>query len=221
MASSISKLYRFRFDKELKIRNEIWKVLCRDFFQKYIKSTDAICDLGSGFCEFINNIKARTKIGVDINPDSSRFASKEVTIVIISSTEFSKKIKIKFDVVFASNFFEHLATKEELARTMDEIKKALKNNGKIIILMPNIRHVGAAYWDFLDHQLPLSDKSVIELLELNGFRIVEHKSKFLPYSTKGNLPKASLLVSLYLKVPPLHFLFGKQSLIVAEKNNME
>jgi SAM-dependent methyltransferase len=219
MEYAVTKLYHFRFNKELAVRNNIWKILCQDFFQQYIKPFESVCDLGAGFCEFINNIDAKTKIAVDINPESKKYANRNVKVVICSSTGLSKKIKEKLDLVFASNFFEHLPTKEELTKTIYEIKKILKNGGRLIILMPNIRYVGSAYWDFIDHQLPLTDKSMIELLELNSFKILNHKTKFLPYSTKGKLPKILVLVRLYLKLPPLHLIFGKQSLIVAQMVN--
>jgi len=172
MEYTTARLYRLRFEKDIKIRNEIWKVLCQDFFQKYIKTTDTICDLGAGFCEFINNIKAQNKIAIDVNPESRKYAASDVQVVACKSVNLAQKIKDKLDVVFASNFFEHLPTKEELVITVDEIRKVLKKRGRLIILMPNIRYVGSAYWDFLDHQLPLTDKSMIESLELNGFKII-------------------------------------------------
>lgn len=218
MEPEITRLYRARFQKELGERNDIWKVLCRDFFQKYIKAADSVCDIGAGYCEFINNIQAKYRMAIDINPETAKYSTADVEAIICSSVKLPKKLFQKFDVVFASNFFEHLPSKEDLAKTLGQIKKILKKNGKLIILMPNIRYVGAAYWDFLDHQLPLSDKSMIEALELNGFKIVKAKSKFLPYSTKSSLPKSPLFVSLYLKLPPLHLIFGKQSLIVAQLN---
>src|SRR3989344_4062007 len=199
MEYTTARLYRLRFEKD-------------------IKTTDTICDLGAGFCEFINNIKAQNKIAIDVNPESRKYAASDVQVVACKSVNLAQKIKDKLDVVFASNFFEHLPAKEELVITVDEIRKVLKKRGRLIILMPNIRYVGSAYWDFLDHQLPLSDKSMIELLELKGFRIIEKKSKFLPYSTKGNLPKIPILVRFYLKLTPLHLIFGKQSLIVAQKD---
>jgi len=214
----VAQLYRLRFKRELESRNEIWKVLCSDFFQKYVGQSDTVCDLGAGYCEFINNIKAKNKIAVDINPDTKKFAGKNVRVIITSSTKLPNKLTNNIDVVFASNFFEHLPTKEDITRTLTEIKKVLVRNGKLIILMPNLRYVGAAYWDFLDHQLPLTDMSMIESLELNGFKIIEKRAKFLPYSTKSKLPKAPIFVSLYLKLKPLHLIFGKQSLIVALKN---
>lgn len=216
MEPEITRLYRLRFNNELVNRNAIWQVLCHDFFQRYIKRSNTVFDLGSGFCEFINNIDAKSKVAIDINPETKKYAAKNVKVIIASSTNLPKLLTNKADIVFVSNFFEHLPTKEELARTLLEIKRVLKNKGKIIILMPNIRYVGAAYWDFLDHQLPLSEKSMIEALELNGFEILEKKVRFLPYSTKSNLPNAPIFVWLYLKLAFLHPIFGKQSLIVAK-----
>ena len=69
MEPEITRLYRLRFNKELKTRNKIWKILCRDFFQKYVKPTDTLCDIGAGYCEFINNINAKNKIAIDINKE--------------------------------------------------------------------------------------------------------------------------------------------------------
>lgn len=215
--TNVTRLYQLRFRKELQRRNEIWKVLCTDFFQRYIKADYTVCDLGAGYCEFINNINSKNKIAVDINPDIKKYAQKNVKTFICPSTEISKKILDNIDVVFASNFFEHLPSKDYLVKTLIEIKRILNKGGMLIILMPNIRHVGASYWDFLDHQLPLTDKSMTEALELTGFKIIEQRSRFLPYSTKGKLPKSPFFVSLYLKMPFLHPFFGKQSLIVAQK----
>ena len=208
-------LYRKRFNKELDSRIKIWKVLCEDFFQKYIKPSNSVCDLGAGYCEFINNIKARERFAVDINPETKKYSVEGVKAIICSSVALNNHLKKKMDVVFVSNFFEHLPTKEDLIRTLIEIKKVLKRKGLLIILMPNIRFVGSSYWDFLDHQLPLSDRSMVEALELNGFEIEEKKIRFLPYTTKSKLPKAPIFVKLYLKLVALHFLIGKQSLIIA------
>jgi len=219
MESKITRLYRLRFSKDLEIRNAIWEVLCREFFQKYIRASDCVCDLGAGYCEFINNIKAKVKYALDINRETKKYAKDNINVVIASSTKVPRNLTGIMDVVFASNFFEHLPTKEDLAKTLGEIKKMLKKNGRLIILMPNLRYVGSSYWDFLDHQLPLTDKSMIEALELGGFKIIEKRVKFLPYSTKGKLPKLPFLVRIYLKMPILHSIFGKQSLIIAKKTS--
>ena len=38
-----------------------------------------------------------------------------------------------------------------------------------MIMGPNIRYVGGAYWDFFDHHLALTERSVVEAFRLSGF----------------------------------------------------
>jgi len=40
-----------------------------------------VLDLGCGYCEFINNICAAKKFGMDLNPDAARHAATDVTIL--------------------------------------------------------------------------------------------------------------------------------------------
>jgi len=56
-----------------------------------------------------------------------------------------------------------------------------------------------------------------EALELSGFEIVECRKRFLPYSIKSKLPKATWLVKLYLMIPFMHKFIGKQAFIYARK----
>ena len=48
------------------------------------------------------------------------------------------------DVVFTSNFFEHMPDKRALLRTLDECRRVLRPGGRLLVLMPNLRYVGAA-----------------------------------------------------------------------------
>ncbi len=49
------------------------------------------------------------------------------------------------------------------------------------------------------------------------FKIKKVIPRFLPYTTKSRLPKHPLLIKIYLRIPLLWRIFGKQSLIIAEK----
>jgi SAM-dependent methyltransferase len=121
------------------------------------------------------------------------------------------------DVAFASNFFEHLPDKQDLLATLAEIRRVLRPGGRCLILQPNIRHVGGAYWDFLDHHLPLTERSLVEALELVGLKPVEVRSRFLPFTSKSGLPQQPFLVWLYLRRLLAHRVLGRQSWIVAVK----
>ena len=121
------------------------------------------------------------------------------------------------NVAFISNFLEHLKSAEEIRQTLKEVHRILKRNGKLLILQPNIKYAYKNYWDFFDHVTPLSDKSTVEALINNDFKILHVRPKFLPYSTKSRLPKSPLLIRIYLKTSILQSIFGKQMFIVAEK----
>jgi hypothetical protein len=82
---------------------------------------------------------------------------------------------------------------------------------------PNIRYVGAAFWDFFDPTLPLTEKGMAEALGIAGFDVVEVRPRFLPYTTASRLPQWPWIVRTYLAVPALHRLFGKQMLIFARR----
>jgi len=86
-----------------------------------------------------------------------------------------------------------------------------------MILQPNIRYAYKEYWDFFDHYIPLSHKSLIEVLQMVGFRIDKVLPQFLPYTTKNKIPKNVILVKLYLKLPFIWKLIGKQMFILARK----
>ena len=171
---------------------------------------------GGGYCEFINNIKAAKRIVLDLNTDVEKFAGHDVQVLVSSSTNIKSIADASCDIAFASNFFEHL-TKQDIIDTVKEICRILKEKGNFLVLQPNIRFCYKDYWNFFDHITPLDDKSLREVLETNGFNIVELKAKFLPYSTKSKLPKNIFLIKLYLKMAFLHHIFGKQAFLVAQK----
>jgi hypothetical protein len=82
---------------------------------------------------------------------------------------------------------------------------------------PNIRYVGDAYWDFSDHHIPLTERSLIEILATLGFAIESSWDRFLPY-TMVNAPRLPLLaLHVYLRLPMAWRFFGKQFLVVGKK----
>jgi hypothetical protein len=93
----------------------------------------------------------------------------------------------------------------------------LAPGGSVLILQPNFRFTGAAYFDFIDHKVVLTDKSLVEALEVTGFRIVYLARRFLPYTSKAKLPRTLWLVRCYLALPFLWRVFGQQTFVVAEK----
>lgn len=213
----LSKLYKTRFKVELIDRkNNIWKILCRDFFQKYISKNSSCLEMASGYGEFINNIDAKEKIAIDLNAESKKFLHNNIKFInkdILSLK--SNDLHNRVDIVFTSNFLEHLDSKKSLESLLNKLKLLLKKNGKLVIMGPNLRYLPGAYWDYYDHHLGLTHLSLSEVLINLDYDIEVCIDKFLPYTVNSKLPTHPFFVYLYLKIPFLWKIFGKQFFIIA------
>ncbi|MFP3041968.1 hypothetical protein LQZ19_09115 [Treponema primitia] len=215
--ANLQVLYDNRFKANAKSKQKIWDVLCKHFFQRFIPEESCVLDIAAGNCEFINYIKAHEKIAFDRNSDIYRYADQDVRAINDNFFNMGKYIKKNIDIIFASNLLEHLDSKEQVLAAIKLCYDYLVYGGKLLILQPNIKYVKGAYWDFIDHKIPLTEKSLIEAGQLCGFSVSYVIARFLPYTTKSRMPQHPLLVFLYLKIPFIRLLLGQQSFVVLEK----
>jgi SAM-dependent methyltransferase len=212
----VTALYAHRFDPaERAARARLWAVLCAEFFQRWVGPRATVLDLGAGYCEFINHIRCARRLAVDGNPAVVDHAAPGVEARCGRADQLDWLAAGSVDVVFASNFFEHLPDSGALLAVLAEARRVLRPDGRLLVLQPNIRYAYREYWDFLDHHLPLSHASMAEALVLAGFRVVELRPRFLPFSTKSALPSWPILVRWYLRIPLAQRLLGKQMFVVA------
>ncbi len=218
----LKKLYANRFDsRQMQAKAVLWKVLIDDFLQKYVPSQSSVLDIGGGYCEFLNQIRAEKKCLIDLNPDSKLFANPDIKVVNIDVLNLGNGslFSEQFDCIFISNFFEHLSNKEELVKIILFCFDALKPSGSLLVIQPNFKYSYQEYYDFIDHQLPITHLSLQELLETVGFEIDLIIPKFLPFSTKGR-PASPLLLKIYLRLPFLWQFWGGQMFVKASKKSL-
>jgi SAM-dependent methyltransferase len=177
----------------------------------------SLLEIGAGYCEFINHIEAAEKTALDVNPDIKRFAAPDVRTVVGDLAALRKMKAASFEAVFASNLFEHLE-RSKILETIRGVFRILKPSGQFIILQPNIRFSARDYWMFFDHITPIDDRALAEALEISGFAVRRIVERFLPYTTKSRFPRSLWLLRVYLRLPIVWRLFGRQSLIVAGKD---
>lgn len=136
---------RFAFSED---RERLWSVLVRYLQKRYIPSDAVVLDIGAGYCHFINNVEAH----------------------VCSCTMMTDLADSYFDVVFASNLFEHLE-RGAFWQTLKQVRRVLKSRGKLIVIQPNFRLCYKNYFDDYTHVQVFTDTSLVDALESVGFQV--------------------------------------------------
>lgn len=218
--SELERIYSSRFSGQERYRNEVWKVLTSDFFSKWISPESTVLDLGCGYGEFINNIPARRRFAMDLNPTARDLVGPTVELIQQDCSEPWPLEDNSLDVVFSSNFFEHLPTKAALQATLVEVERCLRPGGLIMAMGPNVRFLSGSYWDFFDHHLALTERALSEAMLMARLTVEQAIAKFLPYTMSQGFQPPPWTVGLYLKLPLLWRIFGKQFLVIARKQSL-
>lgn len=200
---------RFKFDPG---RVKVWTAIT-EYLQPYVGKNKTVFDLGSGYGDFINLIKAKKKYALDISPAVKDYINKDVTFINKPSTSLEAIATNSVDVVFSSNMMEHL-DRTQLEQTMKGVKRIIKSGGVMILIGPNFRYAYKNYFDDYTHKTIFTHVSLNDAMFEYGFRAIKVVPKFLPLSLKSRLPKSYLLTKLYLN-SPIHPL-GKQMLLIFE-----
>jgi 2-polyprenyl-3-methyl-5-hydroxy-6-metoxy-1,4-benzoquinol methylase len=193
-------------------RTSVWKAIC-EYIQGFVPANATVLDLGAGYCDFINGIRAAKKYAVDIHPEAGRYCAKDVDFR--SGTLESVDLPARsLNVVLASNFLEHLSM-TECSEVFDRLDSLMKPSGKLILIQPNYYYCVREYWDDFTHVRAFTHVSLSDYLLSRGYRLVRVEKKFLPMSFKSRLPKSYWMTKIFLASfwRPL----AKQMLIVAEK----
>jgi SAM-dependent methyltransferase len=213
--ADLDRIYGHRFgDAEARAKDGVWREITA-YLQRWVPADGRVLDIACDAGYFIRNIEAAERWATDVRDVAARLGP-DVHFVQVDATNLTSAVPGGvFDVAFVSNYLEHLADSDTVIRQLAQIRSVLKPDGRLIVLQPNIRYVGAAYWDFIDHRVALTERSLVEAARAAGFEVEALIPRFLPYSTKGRLPRSPWLVRAYLRFPPAWWLMGKQTLLVA------
>ena len=213
----IKEVYEQRFSQHDQVGKEaIWRELGAHL-QRYIEPNARVVDIACDLGYFIRNIKAADRWATDIR-DIGDALPADVHFVRANGLDLADVMpNSHFDLAFFSNYLEHLSSTEAVLQQLKVTFALLKPGGRVLILQPNIRLIGGSYWDFIDHQTALTEKSLAEAAAMAGFTHKKIIARFLPYTTKSRLPQHPALVRAYLNFPPAWLLLGKQTLYLGEK----
>jgi SAM-dependent methyltransferase len=182
-------------------RSVVWAAVA-SHLAPYVPQDAAVLELGAGYCDWINNVRAARRVALDIRPDLPAFAAPGVEPVVLDASVGLQSLgPSSFDVVLASNVLEHFAP-DIAATVVDGVRMLLRPGGRFVIVQPNFRYAWRHYFDDYTHRSVFTDVSLPAMLRANGFRVLEVRRKFLPYSLQGaRVPITRFLVSAYLRSP--------------------
>jgi SAM-dependent methyltransferase len=215
--TELQELYRHRFDEADAVRRRlVWRELAH-YLQRYVPANGRVLDIACDQGGFIGNVRAAERWAVDLR-DMHSYLPADVRFVQAHGLRLSEVIPAQyFDLVFISNYLEHLDSGDAVSAQLRVVHELLKPGGRVLILQPNIRLVGGAYWDFLDHKTALTERSLAEAALTAGLVTRRVITRFLPFTTKSRWPQHPFLVRAYLRLPLAWRIFGRQTLFIGER----
>jgi dolichol-phosphate mannosyltransferase len=183
----------------LRERAHVWREIAR-YVHRDAPDAKTAVELGPGYCDFINAFPAERKIAFDLNSEMCDYANAEVDLRIQDASHLGDLSPGSVDLIFASNFLEHL-DESEVIRLLSAARKALSAQGRLILLQPNYRRCADHYFDDPTHKTLFDDQNIGPWLARCGLRTRRIVPGLLPFSMKSRLPKWPSLVRLYLNSP--------------------
>jgi len=215
-AMDYRRLYEFRFRAvEPSRREAVWSAISEYLYQE-LGRPRRVLDPAAGRGEFINAIPAEERWAVDQVAYDEGGPGTDVELIVSEVME-AELPEDRFDLVFVSNFLEHLPDQTAIAAFLAKMRTHVAPGGRIAVMGPNYRYCSRTYWDFADHSVALTHLAVQEHLHTAGFHLVRTNPQFIPYSFTGRLPASKRLTALYLRQPLAWRVLGKQFLVVGAK----
>jgi SAM-dependent methyltransferase len=182
-------------------RTVVWQAIA-GYLAKWVPPQSAVLELGAGYCDWINHVKAGRRVAVDIWPELPRWTAPGVQPIVLDlAKDFDSLDAGTFDAVLASNLFEHFAP-DTVPLILGGVARMLRPGGRLLVVQPNFRYAWRSYFDDYTHRSVFTDVSLPALLRAHHFTIEEVQPRFLPYSMRGTrLPIRRWLVDAYLRSP--------------------
>lgn len=190
----------------------VWQALWRYYFSRHIRPDDCVLDLGCGYGDFINAVKARRRIALDMWPGFPEHLEAGIEPIVAPVNALSSIEERSVDYAFASNIFEHVS-QDIFADTLAGLRTRLTARGTLNILQPNYRYAYREYFDDYTHVAVYSHISLADFLTANGYEVLDVQPRFLPLTVKSRLPVFPPLIAAYLASPVKPM--GKQMLLRA------
>lgn len=160
------------------------------YYLKYFLGCNNVLDVGCKEGEFIDLLKKNniTASGIDIDKKACDACTlKGLDVVCEDAVELLKKTDSVYGGIYVSHVIEHLQPEKVISLIKNSFN-ALKNNGRLVIITPdvrNIKDVMHGFWEDHTHIRPYPLSLLEKIYNDAGFLVIEAKEKRMTY--KGRL----------------------------------
>ena len=185
----------YDFDKETRQMNDYLKYFKKNFIRLLPKDRSArILEVGFGngfFLKTMMNAGYNNFLGIEPGKVQYEFTKKHITdkVLLIKDTfSFLSKNKNSFDAIVIIEVLEHIP-KGETIKLLKLLNGALKENGVLIIKVPNMSNplmLRSRYSDFT-HEVGFTPESLFQVLHCTDFKKIRVFPDSLAFSFKGTL----------------------------------
>ena len=156
----------------------------RRLIQRHVRG-GALLDIGCATGYFLAHMKDRgwTVQGVEPDENARRMATEQFGLDVISQTDWAQHGAGSFDVITLWHVLEHV---QDLEGEISRIHHALKDDGLLVVALPNPKSVDAALYqstwaayDVPRHLWHFSTDNIETLMTQHGFQMVSrHRMLF-------------------------------------------
>lgn len=169
-----------------------------EIYYKMLFGSGKILDIGCSTGNFVIQDK-KNIIGIDLDYGQIRIARSRG--LNVRKYDANKRLPFKdstFDKVNCRHVIEHLDdVSDNLLRFIQEIRRVLKKNGKLILITPDLRRVKFEFWHGYVHKHPFIKESLYKLACDAGF------NKIKVYNLVQGFPGMRLLYERKLITIPI------------------
>ncbi|WGK63793.1 class I SAM-dependent methyltransferase [Croceiramulus getboli] len=133
---------------------------------------DLGCATGANGQYLKENGLADHVIGVEFDTDMALLAEKNYDKVIVGDLEYKttlnqlEALNLDFDIILCGDILEHLKNTESILLFL---KKILSSEGKIIVSLPNVRHIETLIQLYFKKTWPRNDRGIFDRTHLRWF----------------------------------------------------
>jgi 2-polyprenyl-3-methyl-5-hydroxy-6-metoxy-1,4-benzoquinol methylase len=141
----------------------------------------SLLDVGSGTGSFVKEMKQNgwEVTGLEPDDDARKVAKELYQLDLADTNQFYQLPSGSFDAITMWHVLEHV---HDLSAYIQQLRKVLKANGKLLIAVPNYTSFDAKiyqeYWAAYDvprHLYHFTPKSIKTLMENNGLKVLQYK----------------------------------------------